>query len=192
MLHAILWSYCQKCLQISQGINNVLPCRNSKTKFPNHLSHLFNDFGATSTSRGLVIENPLLEKISFPLFIQNLFDKKKTSTEGEKRKENFFDFVWRSFFLVFRFDPFSVRARKAESLDYIPSWIIKICSMQNFAFLNVVQLSRNSKLFFEKKLLKCLLKEKQAFALDLGIKSNILFSRCFLFFGSLFLYLNWS
>ena len=54
---------------------------------------LFNDFGATSTSRGLVIENQLLEKISFPLFIQNLFDKKKTSTEGEKRKENFFDFV---------------------------------------------------------------------------------------------------
>ena len=148
---------------------------------------LFNDFGATSTSRGLVIENPFLEKISFPLFIQNLFDKKKTSTEGEKRKENFFDFVWRSFFLVFRFDPFSVRARKAESLDYIPSWIIKICSMQNFAFLNVVRLSRNSKLFFEKKLLKCLLKEKQAFALDLGMKSNILFSRCFLFFGSLFL-----
>ena len=40
-----------------------------------------------------MIENPLLEKISFPLFIQNLFDKKKTSTEGEKRKENFFDFV---------------------------------------------------------------------------------------------------
>ena len=50
---------------------------------------LFNDFGATSTSRGLVIENQLLEKISFPLFIQNLFDKKKTSTEGEKEKKTF-------------------------------------------------------------------------------------------------------
>ena len=50
---------------------------------------LFNNFGTTSTSRGLVIENPLLEKSLFRCLFKIFSTKRKLQLKEKKEKKTF-------------------------------------------------------------------------------------------------------